>query len=521
MERSYFYNDQDVMADDLNAIEGSINKQSASRSVAVLGYSGGVSLGTGGSVNQGGIYGSPADYLVTTKNLYPSKSSATEITIASGSAMDHNGNLILVPSAFTITFTDDEDEKVWKEATSGVKTIKIKYRESSGSVQSDDEGNQFYTRYYDSYQVVVEVASASVEEIPLGYFTADSSGHITGNITDMRQYCRIITPANAVIMDPLVEPAKSLGWTSIEDHAKSVGSGVPTAKNPHGLIPSDIGFGGGDTATHWQDAHINGIMLLSRTAAATGSFEGSVVSTADDYIVFYPPTNAALVVNGSFTSGSLPNLYASSAPADGDYWVVATSAGTTQFVAKASIVPDAGDPHKYPTYLILGSCSVSGTMQDITNFCDMREFFAMSQEDIRADFVEATSDPTGTLLRTATLVDNLNRIRGQIQNAKTFLSMSANLATGSIRDFNTVYQNTSTLPMFVTVSTLISEYRVELLIGNNASLASMVDTISVIADTSGVGWVGNVSGMVPPGYYYEVITAGTGTISLQYWREST
>jgi len=416
MERANFYNDQDVMADDLNAIENSILKQTSSRSVAPLGSSGGVNSGTGGSVTLGGIYGSPADYLTTTKNFYCSKLGGTSISVATGKALDVNGNLILISAAKTVTLNDNTATAVWTEITAGTKYIKLSYLEASGSVQSDDLGVQFYTRYTDSYRILISAASASANEIYLGSFTADGVGFISDSIVDMRQYCRIITPASAVILDPLKEPAKTIGWTSVEDHVNAIGHSTPSASNPHGTSASDIGFSTVDITNHWRDAHVNGIMLLARDTTTLQSWSGSVVSpTSSAYINFNPPTAYAAINNGgTLFSGSIAPLLGTEAPADGTYWVVFDGTSVAKFKSTGSVTFDISDPHLNPNYTRLGLAVVSDSGDNIDSYVNMRDVFAMSQYDVRGDTTEGKSSPLITLSDTATLIDNLNRVRYQL-----------------------------------------------------------------------------------------------------------
>ncbi|MCK9428822.1 MAG: hypothetical protein M0R17_02275 [Candidatus Omnitrophica bacterium] len=552
MERANFFNDQDVMSDDLNAIESTTAKQVSSRSVAPLGNSGGISTLTGGSVTLGGIYGSPNDYLVTTKNFYCNQLSATQISVTVGSAIDPSGNIILLNSTHSITLTDNTATSFWIDSTAGIKYIKIKYQESSGSLQSDDLGATFYTRYYDSYQIRIEAIAASVNEIPLGRFTADGSGNISGIITDMRQYCRTITPASSAILDPTIEPAKTLGWVSVEDHVKSIGHATPTNINPHGQNLADLGYTGQDIAEHERTSHVNGIILLARDDVSKSSYLGTVKDTGIAYIEFTTPSNAKMLINGSIVTGSIPNLYAvSPLVTDADYWVVADSTCHASFVSKTTYLWDEENPHKYPQYLLLGSASVSDNGGDIS-YRDMRQFYTLNT----ADIYDVTALPNRAPesfnqgVSSGSLQDELRMIRGAIGLIATGSvdafpgNMPLNIgSSGSVRSlanqFSSVnsnasktwdiyYHNNKPCTIFVEISVygasnVPNEYtqiHVSLSTdGINPSLTMCYLHLSGGGQVYAIG--SSISFFVPPGMYYALIKSDTGIpfITIPTWTE--
>jgi hypothetical protein len=551
MERANFFNDQDVMSDDLNNIESSVSSQVYKRSLAPLGGSGGISSLTGGNIPQGGIYGSPQDYTKTTSNFYCNQNSSTIIIVASGSALDANGNFINLSSSHTITLGDNTATSYWTETTSGTKYIKLKYQESSGSLQSDDIGINFYTRYYDSYQIRVEAASASVGEIPLGRFTADSSGYISGTITDMRQYCRTITPANSVILDPLTEPALTMGWTNVEDHVKAIGHAAISTTNPHGQNLSDLGYTGQDIADHERYSHVNGIILTSRDTTSKSSYLGSVIDLGVDYIKFQTPSNAYMLINGSIVSGSIPDLYAvSPLIANGNYWVVVNSACVPSFISQTSYIWDDENPHKYSQYLKLGSAIVNDAGISIV-YTDSRQFYTMDTSDIRdASLSNRSPVAFNTSVASGSLQDELRMIRGAIGLIATgsvdafpvsmpvIISGSGSgqksLANqfGCVNDItsttiaNIAYQNTKPYTIFITARGVVAGYGATsagagygyciAYIGPTSTACNMqvgivgTQKYNNFYSTDSLYTLGTMAFFVPPGWWYKITTGYAG-----------
>ena len=434
MERPNFFNEQYVLSDDLNNIHHTLGSQSVYRTQAVLGNSGGVYQSKTfytGSVHKGGIFGSPADYTNTGVNFYPTLDSSTQITIASGSALDVNGQFIRLTSTKTMSMGSSDTNYVWTASASSLNYIKLKYIEATGSIKADDSGNTYPTRYTGSYYFTVDSTVPASTELLLGTFTGGASGQISGTIQDRRQYVRIVTPANAVILDPDVKPVST--WNTVEDHIRAVGTGTASATNPHGMTLADLNYND-SVVGHRIDSHVNGIILNQRTAAALISYSGSVVSAASNaQLAFSAPVAATASINGTLFSGSVSSIFSSSAPSDGVFWVVLNASGTPSFVSTSSLPYDDSSPHLFPQYMRLGRATIADSKDDITLWEDFRDLYVMSPYDVRADFTEATTSPTGSvaanLARTSTLVTNMNRIRGAIG---TVISGSVQAWSGSV-----------------------------------------------------------------------------------------
>jgi hypothetical protein len=191
-------------------------------------------------------------------------------------------------------------------------------------------------------------------------------------------------------------------------------------------------------------------MLLARDATTLQSWSGSVVNTVNDYINFYPPSPYAVMnVAGSLFSGSIGPLLGTSAPYDGVFWVVANGTATAQFLPTGSYSFDALNPHKYPAYSRLGLATITNTGADVA-YINERDMYAMSPADIKADFIESSASVP--LTETSTLVDNLNRIRGQIAALVPATPTGSITYVTGFRSADVAYQNSTNHPMYVNVT---------------------------------------------------------------------
>jgi len=395
---SNYFDDQHVLCDDLNNTESSKNQELVRRTLALI-HNG--NLGSGSVV---GEYGSTS--------LQVTKDAAAQITIAAGAAIDNQGEYTSIASPWTIAKASLPANVEWSSAGSAVFYIKINHITTSGSYRQDDLGNSYPTRYTDDYALQISSAAASGSQVLLASFTADPTGEISGDITDARIFIRARAYDDATYLgnSPIV------GHTRVSDHIHAKGSGTQSTTNPHGMTLSDLGFTDESTVNHWRDAHVNGIMLLANDASTLNSWSGSVISPASAaYISFTSPSAYAFMnVNGTLFSGSLANLTGTDAPSDGTFWVVADGTTTPKFLPTGSYAFGVSNPHGQPLYVRLGLATVADSGDDITSWVNMRHVFAMSQYEVRADTTEGVSDPAGSLLERASIVDNLNRIRYQL-----------------------------------------------------------------------------------------------------------
>lgn len=432
MSKSYYFKDQNVFAEDLNNTENSRIEDVKNRTQALLGDSGGIynNLYSEFSVVKGGIFGRPDEY-AENKNLKVGLSDTSTLFIYPGDAIDVDGNHIKVETTKTVELGNEDSNYKWTPTT-GTNYIKIKYSQSSGSVGTDDLGNQYYARYYDSYYVEIDgthPSGSTGNPILLGVFTGLGDGSVSlGTLFDRRLYAKVITTADGVIIDPFRNPVAS--QITAADHIAAIGTGTPSPNNPHGLSLSDIGGSiEGDTA-HKIQAHINGIIHFDNVTSTLNSFKGTVVNnnSPSAAIDFTPPSNALLAVGGAIISGSLPSLSGSDAYAlagNGTYAALVYKSGATSWVPYSDALLNYYDSrlstpgryhttgHKQPDYYYLGQCTVSAGGNTLV-FTDGRTFNTTHPEDIIADFSEAVSQPSTALLATDSLSKNLERIRYQI-----------------------------------------------------------------------------------------------------------
>jgi len=450
MSKSYYFKDQNVFAEDLNNTENSRIEDVKNRIQALLGNSGGIynNFYSEFSVVKGGIFGRPDEY-VENKNLKVGLSDTSTLFIYPGDAIDVDGNHIKVETTKTVELGNEDSNYKWTPTT-GTNYIKIKYSQSSGSVGTDDLGNQYYARYYDSYYVEIDgthPSGSTGNPILLGVFTGLGDGSVSlGTLSDRRSYAKVITTADGVIIDPFRNPVAS--QITAADHIAATGSGTPSLKNIHGLSFEDIG--GEDFGLHRIQSHINGIIPYDRQTATLNSFKGNVVNnnTPSAAISFTAPSNAVLSVGGRIISTTLPSLTGASAFAlngNGNYvafadkngntlWVTALTAYNDYFdaiLSSTGINPYYTTGHKNSDYYYLGLCTVSAGGNTLS-FTDRRSFLTTHLKDIIADFKESTAPPSSPLSLTASLEDTLNRIRHQIGIAITGNSNDWNSATSPL-----------------------------------------------------------------------------------------
>ena len=420
MKKPFFFNDQYVFSDDLNYLNDTKEEELTSRIQGLLNTSGGIfgnlTYATG-SIVSGGVFGSPADYLQN-KNLRPHKQTSSTIRIYSGKALDVNGELIEIldtPLNYRdVTLGNSTSYYSWLGSANVQNYIKIRYLQTSGSVQSDDEGNSYFTRYDGGFFITVNSVVPTSEEILLGTFTGDGSGAISGVITDRRLYIRPIVPASGVILDPTTKPISS--WTSVEDHVNAKGSGTQTSTNPHGLTAADVGATG--VQDHRIDNHVSGIIATDGVydSGVYGSFTPTPTDTGGPSIISFsaPASNAGIAVGGEVFTAAIPDvdLTDSSIFASGDvnYYVYLNASGSIEAQAGTTGLVT---PSKY----VLCSITREDGGSDFSNFVDRRTYFANTPSIIRADFIEGVSNPATTLPLEASLVTTLDRIRYQLSKA--------------------------------------------------------------------------------------------------------
>ena len=409
MNRSVFFDTQDVVSDDLNNLASASNQEFQQRSVAIL-------------ANNGGIFGDPSQANDLTKNCYVSQLSLTQITVAPGIAQDASGNFINVPSMVTISLGSSSASWSWLNPQLGTFYVKLSYQETSGAIKTDINGVSHPTRYYESYFISVDTNPPTSSQILLA--SGSFNGTEITNVWDARVYAKVRTTADAVVLDPSLTPTSLTGFEkTVQAHVNATGSGTPASNNPHGLTLADLGYTPGDVVKHIEESHVPGIVPLTLSSAAFNSYSASVtyqVGTANAYISFAPPTGAVLVVGGNVYTSSLPPVTVTP-PISGVYsgvvYVLASASGpniTTMLDLVSNYPNIQTSPFLYPNLYLLASVQFNNTDIVSGTLIDYRRFFTISPEIIRADLVEDTAASVPT---TGSLLDNLRHIRNQLGKA--------------------------------------------------------------------------------------------------------
>jgi hypothetical protein len=246
MDRIVYIDNKPVLSDDLNFITDSKNDQVRERAQAFLGSSRELSFGlttTSGSVFRGGICGNPLDYWNPYTNLNVTNF-GVNFTLASysGKAITAGGDLI--DAGFSLIFWNPffPPGGNWSVFPNTVAYVKMQYQEASSSLEYDNYGVAHYLHYDRYYNLVANNSLPSSNEVLLATFLGDSTGHITlGTLQDHRGYVTTVTPASSVLLNPTLQPAAALGWTTFENHAHAYGTGTPSIVNPHGSSLADVG----------------------------------------------------------------------------------------------------------------------------------------------------------------------------------------------------------------------------------------------------------------------------------------
>ena len=413
MQRSYFFNDQRVLADDLNNIEGSASQ--SVRRVLTSALAGASVYGSGSVVGQPGSVA-----------LLCTKTGGTTFIVQPGMAIDYSGEFVSINTSpyLSVDQTALPSNITWTSLGSpATYYIKLAYQEASGSVKTNDVGSSYATRYTESYKMIISEAIPTTTQIGLGSFSGDGTGAITGaSINDIRPFIR----AKAFDNTTYLQASPVAQHTTVYDHVLAHGTGVQTTTNPHGMTLTDLGYNSSSTDQHWARAHAPGILLTDDryAAGAQDSFKASVVPSGYAYLSFAASNGGAVLqIDTAVVTGSLPNLPSNdaSAPSAASYYAVATATASVYWIPAATYPYDPNNPRKYPfgNVVLLARATVDPVAGNITNLTDLRQFYGTETSDIRANSSELSTtspyaNPTSSLGYNATLEDELARIRYQL-----------------------------------------------------------------------------------------------------------
>lgn len=408
IERANFFPGQDVVSDDLN-FEAST--RIAREQVILVGFSG----ADGVYGLRGGVAGSPGS-----TSLAVSQAAANQVNVAPGVGFTDTGKYVEVPSN-PLTSSPVKPTRLgltWSAPT-GTVFVKVAHVAASGTMKADDYGASHATRYYDTYEFVIDANAPSGEQILLATFTNNGSNQITGGtLQDARIWMRAQSHEDNVLLSN--SPVGS--HTKLSHHISSVGTGTPSDTNPHGQSVYDLDDVDEISAqTHHQRAHIAGILLYN--TKSTNDWKGIINQGASfDSISFSAPqSGSVLLIDGIPITSAPTDLTPSGTLEQSQYYnVLISNSGTASFAATSSVIP--------ASQFLVGTVyydSTNGTLHKVaggarTEINDARSFFVNSQEIIRADFDEVEVVPSEIAgLSTfesdgspANLITNLNRLRG-------------------------------------------------------------------------------------------------------------
>jgi hypothetical protein len=434
MERSNFFTDQDVLQEDLNNLETTKIQQLKYRSQYILGRSGNIyhqsDSTASASVIRGGIYWNVASFggeLSIDSSFLVQYISPTSLRVLTGAALSPGGEFMLNPSNITMNKGSSGSNYNWMTtvAVPAPWYVKLYYNEASGSIKADDLGVSYPTRYTDDFIVAVNLTPPSADEILLASFVGSSIGDITtGSLKDERSYVRIITSANAVLLDPSTVPVAA--FNTVQDHVEAVGSGTPTQTNPHGLTGNDIGLTD-TTGPHRKEAHIPGIIDITGEYPDTAPFKNSYLGVPYDMgavagIAWTAPhASASIMVKGAIYHPTLdtvvftthPDIVAGGYP--NTYYFYYEGSGSA-VRATIDAIPPYENNYRTGDKFILCRAYVFEGGSSYSNFLDLRKFYSISQVNIRAEGGPETAAWL-SLDELSTLWDNLCRIRYQLGKA--------------------------------------------------------------------------------------------------------
>lgn len=431
MEKPVFYNDQGVLAEDLDQITNYIFSEVVDRLKSLMTHPGGYGDNSvTGSNLTGGILGNPLNYWNDAVDLKISLLSATSIQVGIGKALDNDGNLISVNTLQTLTINSTGPTYSW-EGESGLQYVSIKYTETDTAYKSDLVGALFPTRVTPSFFITVSATPPVYEdgEIILATFNTYSSGEaLTSTLLDKRVFATLAVPASGVIINPKNKTTLESHQT-LQDHVNAKGTGDVTQKNIHGLALADLGYDENASLlyliNHMTQSHRNGI-IHSGTASipSQNSFLGVLNSPTNNQVAFTPATGAVAFINGKTVSSFSPLVLTGAAAyaigGDAEYYAVINSSGSVSWKLGSALPAGYFDQFTtgprisrlYPDELLLGMAIVSDGGADI-DWTDYRSWFNLTVDDIAPTDTGAAAAPS-TLVMYNSLSNHLAQLRYQI-----------------------------------------------------------------------------------------------------------
>ena len=303
MERTYFFAGQRVSQEDMNNITETLGYEIKHRTVDFF------SKGVVGAIN----------------SVFVLNDTNNSIRIEPFIAYNNNGeriNMYKEIRALGLDLTNPDEHRLRQQGTLdaldfGWKRdinydIYVCYIEKAGRPQAQYSTGKFYpTRIYTGFEFWAIDASTTDQELlnkvnsmvrlcRLNYdginLHINSSGYLDFSSVDATKVYTKTGMNKTTVYDPTTA-------VSMAQHIMCIGSGTPTASNPHGYTPEDLGFDTQSVQTHEKRMHTAGLSG-DRSSVTSGLYIGlNGITTAQDNLILYNlNANEKLHSNGSWLS---------------------------------------------------------------------------------------------------------------------------------------------------------------------------------------------------------------------------
>ena len=305
MERAYFFSGQRISADDLNTITTTLGKELRNRTVDFFSK---------------GVVGSNTDVFVLNDLNNTVKIEPFVAYTAAGERIFVYKEIRAL--ALDLTATDEyrlrqqgdlaASDFGWIPNTNY--DIYINYIEQPARPKPNVKTGKFYpTRVNIGFEFYAIPVNAENVDINTTNMVRLCRLNYTGEVLNIQSlgYLEFSTiAADKVYTKSNAESPSSYNPfvpVSMEAHIMCLGSGTPTAKNPHGYTPADFGFDASTIINHEKRMHCAGI-TGNRSSVTSALYIGlnSITTTQDNLILYDLAENEYLHSDGTWLNKVLP-----------------------------------------------------------------------------------------------------------------------------------------------------------------------------------------------------------------------
>ena len=305
MERAYFFSGQRLSSDDLNTLTSTLSSELKNRTIDFFSK---------------GVIGSNTDVFVlndlnNTIKIEPFIAYSTSgERIHMYTEIRALGLDLSAENEYRLRQQGDLEPQNFGWLPNTNYDIYINYIEQPGRPKPNIKTGKFYpTRVYVGFEFYaipvdsnqVDINTTDMVRLCRVNFTGEilniqSSGFLEFSTVDAG---KVYTKSNAEI------PAtyNPFSPVSMEAHIMCLGSGTPTAKNPHGYTPADFGFDASTIINHEKRMHCAGI-TGNRDSVTSALYIGlnSITTAQDNLIIYDLTTNEYLHSDGNWLSKVFP-----------------------------------------------------------------------------------------------------------------------------------------------------------------------------------------------------------------------